>query len=81
MSRTIIHIAPSLGIVGGGQCRVYKATTEADTVPLYRLKPELYVECGLMNQQGSVVCFDGTDEQRQALKNDEPLMAGTYLVF
>lgn len=77
---TTIYIVPAWSDQAG-QCRIVArdddfAGTARDN---YRAEPDKWREAGLMNSQGKLVCFDGSDAARQELKDCEPLMAGLTL--
>ena len=77
MTKTIIYIAPATS-----QCRMYKLDMPVDAkIPDYRDNPSIWTEVGLMNFQGKMVCFGGTEQQRQEIADCEPLMAGMIFVF
>lgn len=86
MRTTIIYIAPNAGEVYHAQARIYRAEFEGkvNTEKIrdhYRENHRQYKEVGLMNYEGKLVCFEGTDEQRQDLKDCEPLMAGLVFAY
>ena len=74
-----LYIVPALTDIAG-QCRIVaRDYVEGSARDNYRKEPEQWREVGLMNSRGKLICFDGSDQARQELKNCEPLMAG--LVF
>ena len=76
-----IFIAPSFSNQAG-QCRIYITEVEiTDARKHYERQPELWLECGIMNSSGRLVCFAGTGDQRQELIDCQPLMAGTSFVL
>ena len=79
---TTIFIAPSFSDQSG-QCRIYKTEIAfiSDVSKHYSKYPELWFECGLMNSSGRLVCFAGTEYQRQELIECQPLIAGTTFVL
>ena len=79
---TTIFIAPAFS-EQAGQCRVYStgSTFSGEARDHYAKHPELWLECGLMNSQGRLVCFEGAEAQRQELVDCQPLMAGTAFTF
>lgn len=80
---TTIYIAPSAGDIHHPQCRVYQfpGYISASAGDHYRKNPELWLDVGLVNYQGKLVCFSGPSEQRQELVGCQPLMAGLVLKF
>lgn len=80
---TTIYIAPAAGDTHHPQCRIYACDGYASgsARDYYAKRPDLWREVGLMNYQGSLVCFDGPDVQRQELVDCQPLMAGLVLKF
>lgn len=82
---TVIYIAPAFGENHHPQCRLYAHNGPWPTVMSvadhYRRFPEQWREVGLMNYQGTLVCFEGPDVQRQELRDSQPLMAGTTFRF
>ncbi len=82
----IIYIAPSAGEeTHAAQARIYSACFDrrapASVRDHFRASPGEWKEVGLMNFEGKLVCFEGTDEQRQELLDSQPLMAGAYLTY
>lgn len=79
---TTIYIHPAWSDQAG-QCRIY-ATNELGGVDArddYRARPNLWREVGLMNSAGELVCFEGTEDQREALVEGQPLAAGSVFTF
>lgn len=80
----VIYIAPNSGEIHHAQARLYMrmfTTPELDSLTLqirdcYNARPEMWRECGLMNYDGELVCFDGPLEVLHELQDSQPLMAG-----
>ena len=86
MPTTVIYIAPASGETHHNQARIYRAefagVFNVDGIRThYRNHPERYTEVGLINHQGKLVCFEGTDQQRADLTGDQPLMAGLVYTY
>lgn len=79
---TTIYIAPAFSDQAG-QCRIYATdqTIKNSVRNHYLDYPGQWREVGVMNSRGKLVCFDGTDEQRQELIADQPLMAGIHYTY
>lgn len=79
---TTIFIAPASGDTHHPQARIYASEALFNGAPLnhYRNFPHLWKEVGLINYQGRLVCFDGTERQREDLIDAQPLAAG-YAFF
>lgn len=80
---TILYIAPSAGDAHHPQCRIYatKQRINGSIREHYLGRPMAWREVGLMNYQGSLVCFEGPDEQRQELEDCQPLAGGLVFKF
>jgi hypothetical protein len=81
MSTVIIYVAPSSGDLHHPQSRIYRAEFDGfvntDGIRThYRNHPERYAEVGLVNFDGKLACFEGTEEQRQELLDSQPIAAG-----
>ena len=75
---TTVLIVPTLTDMGS-QCRVVAADGRfRDPLSAYRRDHSVWVEVGLMNSRGVLVCIE---PEFVAMKQDEPLMAGVYYVF
>lgn len=80
----VVYIAPNSGEVYHAQARIYMrlfVTVELNNLDLqirdcYNERPEMWRECGLMNYDGKLVCFDGPLEALHELQDSQPLMAG-----
>lgn len=80
----VVYIAPSSGGIHHPQARLYMRmflTVELDSLRVeirdcYTAQPETWRECGLMNYEGKLVCFDGPMEALHELQDSQPLMAG-----
>lgn len=73
-----IYIVPAFS-EQAGQCRIYSTPGQPqDPAALYRARPEVWSDFGLMNSQGKLVCAQEAFEQ---IKECEPLMAGTVFVL
>ena len=86
MPTTAIYIAPASGETHHPQARIYRAEFDgsinaAGVKTHYRNNPDRWVEVGLMNHRGQLVCFDGTQQQRDDLTQDQPLMAGLVYTY
>lgn len=69
-----LYIAPAL-TDQAGQCRIYSTPGDVeDAGALYRARPEVWREVGLMNSRGQLVC---SSVAYQDLKDQEPLMGGS----
>jgi len=86
---TVLYIAPSSGETHNPQARIYVRTfasvaymrSNLSVRDMYRLSPQKWVECGLINYSGRLVCFEGSDEQLQVLLAASPLAAGLVFIF
>lgn len=81
---TTIYIAPSSGETHHPQARIYRTDRpifHGSVRDHYRAHPKAWTECGLVNFQGRLVCFDGLPEHRQELVDSQPLMAGTSFLM
>lgn len=77
-----LYIAPAM-TDQAGQCRIYAC---AGYHPMkvrehFAKYPGQWKEVGLMNSRGQLVCFEGTEQQRQDLTDDQPLMAGLAYTY
>lgn len=80
---TTIYIAPAAGDTHHTQCRIYACDgyVSGSARDHYAEWPDLWREVGLINYQGGLVCFEGSDEQRQELVDCQPLVAGLVFSF
>lgn len=71
MTTTVLYVAPA-GLYGpAGQCRIYAGASGARYDPQ---SPD-WREVGLMDSAGNVRCIE---PEFAALRDDVPLMAGSY---
>ena len=70
-----LFVAPSPGYGPAGQCRIYAAIGELAAGARYQDNPSNWREVGLMASDGAVRCIE---PEFAALRDDVPLMAGTY---
>lgn len=78
MNRTI-YIVPAFSDQAG-QCRIVARDCEVQNArDSYQREPDQWVEIGLMNSLGKLVCLTASDAVYNAMRECEPLMAG--LVF
>ena len=68
---TTLYVAPSGTYGPSGQCRIYAS----DAPGRYEDCPSNWREVGLMDSAGNVRCIG---PEFAALRDDAPLMAGTY---
>jgi hypothetical protein len=86
---TVLYIAPASGETYHPQARIYSCVFDSGSLmdsalavrDMYRLNPQAWVEVGLINYQGKLVCFEGSSTQLWALKDTEPLAAGLVFTF
>lgn len=80
--RAALYIVPAWSDQAG-QCRIVgQLDPDGDACASYRTHPERWMEAGLMNSRGELVCL-GKQYGRSAwdeLKSCEPLMAGTSFI-
>jgi hypothetical protein len=67
-----LYIAPSGAYGPSGQCRIYAAPGQGGS---YDHQSKAWREVGLMDSAGNVRCIE---PEFAALRDDAPLMAGTY---
>lgn len=85
----VVYIAPNSGEILHAQARIYTrlfTTIQRDKMTVqirdcYNAQPEGWCECGLVNYEGKLVCFEGPFEVLNELKASQPLMAGAYLRY
>jgi hypothetical protein len=78
----IVYIVPAWSDQAG-QCRISTLSAQSlrDVKRDYEHNPDKWRECGVMNSQGKLVAYDGTQAERQEIVACEPLMAGLVFEF
>lgn len=71
----MLYIAPSGAYGPSGQCRIYAPAGELRPGARYEDSPQNWREVGLMDSAGNVRCIE---PEFAALRDEAPLMAGTY---
>lgn len=68
-----------------GQCRIVCRTHDGwESRPglrEYRDHPEIWLEAGLMNSRGELVCLNARPAHYHEIRDCQPLMAGTTFTF
>lgn len=87
--KLVVYIAPSSGELHHPQARIYARlfdkwqlrTASHNMRDCYNEQPGQWRECGLMNYEGKLVCFNGPREALEELQDSQPLMAGTFFTY
>lgn len=73
-----LYIVPAM-TDPAGQCRIVSTEGKPkDPAALYRARPDLWKEFGLMNSRGKLVCANAAGQE---IKDMEPLMAGMTITL
>lgn len=67
-----------------GQCRIVARSTDdpiRNALKDYREQPDQWLEVGLMNSQGKLVCYTGLPFELDEIEDCQPLSAGLVFEF
>ena len=81
MKDITVYIVPAWSDQGG-RCRIYKKDALVDNArDDYRSNPDQWVEVGIMNSHGHLVCLELPKPAMDSIAADSPLAAGMSWKF